>query len=47
MGSFGGYYKGERRKLSKEKLERRAFLAEKIRIIPRVEILGKKKKKSR
>jgi len=46
MGSFGGYYKGERKKLSKERLEKRALRAEKIRIIPRVEILGKKKKKS-
>jgi len=46
MGSFGGYYKGERKKLSKERLEKRALSTEKIRILPRVEIFGKKKKKS-
>lgn len=46
MGGFGSYYKGERKKLSKEKLEKRAQLAGKIKIVPRVEILGKKKKKT-
>jgi hypothetical protein len=46
MGSFGGYYKGERKKFSKAKLENRAIRTDKIRIIPHVEILGKKKKKS-
>jgi len=46
MGSYSGYYKGERKKLSKEKLEKKALRAEKISILPRVEILGKKKKKS-
>jgi hypothetical protein len=46
MGSLAGYYKGERKKLSKERLEKRVLKAPRIRIIPHVEILGKKKKKS-
>jgi hypothetical protein len=46
MGGFGSYYKGERKKLSKERLEKRVLRTEKIRILPRVEIFGKKKKKS-
>jgi len=44
MGNFGGYYKGEKRKLKKELMEKKAAKITKIQIVPRVEILGKKGK---
>lgn len=45
MGGFSSYYKGERKKLSKNELEKRAQKAFKAINTPRVEIVGKKKKK--
>ena len=44
MGSFGGFYKGEKRKLKKEILEKKAGQIKKIYIPSKVEILGKKGK---
>jgi len=44
MGNFGGYYKGEKKKLKKKILERKAIKITKIQVVPRVEILGKKGK---
>jgi len=44
MGNFGGYYKGERKKLKKEILEKKAAKIKHILIVPRIEILGKKGK---
>ena len=44
MGSFGGYYKGERRKKKKEVLERQANKVGKIYQVPKVEITGRKGK---
>lgn len=44
MGSFGGYYKGERKKPSKELLAKKAKRVKVAREAPNVVILGKKKK---
>jgi len=44
MGGYGSYYKGERRKLSKEQLIKRIKRVPKIIQIPNVEIVGKKKR---
>lgn len=44
MGNFGGFFKGEKKKPKRERLEKQA---EKIRLMdfaPRVEIIGKGKK---
>lgn len=45
MGGYSSYYKGERKKLSKVGLEKRVQKVLKVRIIPRVQIISKKKKK--
>ena len=45
MGSFGGYYKGEKKKKKKEILEKEAEQIRRIFMSPKVEILGKKGKK--
>jgi len=45
MGSFGGYYKGEKKKKKKEILEKEAEHIRKMFVPPKVEILGKKGKK--
>lgn len=44
MGSFSGFYKGEKKKASKKMLEKKANKAQRIREVPNVIILGKKKK---
>jgi hypothetical protein len=44
MGSFSGYYKGEKKKASKQVLERKAKKIPTAREVPNVIILGKKKK---
>ncbi len=44
MGSFGSFYKGDKKKKKKEYLERQASRGEKIYVVPRVEIIGKGKK---
>ncbi len=43
MGSFGGFYKGEKRKLAKERLEKLTKKVTKVWELPRVEIIKKKK----
>lgn len=47
MGTFGGYYFGEKRKKKKKLLENQAKkqLDQKPFILPEVEIIGKRKKK--
>lgn len=42
MGSYGGFYKGEKRKKKKEALEKEAERNIKVYIPPKVEITGKK-----
>lgn len=45
MGQFGGYYKGEKRKLKKEVLEKKAQkLSSSGFVLPEVEIIKKGKK---
>jgi len=44
MGSFGGYYKGDKKKPKKEVLEKKAAKVIRIYTTPQVEILGKKGK---
>ena len=45
MGSYSGYYKGEKKKKKKEILEREAEQIRKMFAPPKVEILGKKGKR--
>lgn len=45
MGSFGGFYKGEKKKSKKEKLEKGAGIVGGIYTPPKVEIISKKGKK--
>lgn len=47
MGNFGGFYKGEKRKLKRERLERQAEKIRQVSILPRVEIIGKGKSKGK
>ena len=44
MGGFGSFYKGERKKLSKERLTKLTKKITKVWELPRVEIISKKKK---
>lgn len=46
MGSFGGYYFGERKKPKKQELEEKArrLSLQKPFVLPKVEIVGKKGK---
>ncbi|MFH0863924.1 MAG: hypothetical protein V1858_02470 [Candidatus Gottesmanbacteria bacterium] len=46
MGSFGGFYSGEKRKRKKEELEKksRVLSFQKPFVLPKVEIISKKKK---
>jgi|GEM_PF-7107045 len=44
MGSFGGFYKGDKKKKKKEVLERQAGEINRVYAPPQVEIIGKKKK---
>lgn len=44
MGDHGGFYKGEKKKAKKEALEKKAEKIQRVNIIPKVEILGKKGK---
>ena len=45
MGSFGGFYKGEKKKKKKDILEKEAEQIGKMFMPPKVEMLGKKGKK--
>lgn len=45
MGSFGGFYKGEKKKAKKEVLEKKASHIAKVYSVPQVEIIGKGKGK--
>ena len=45
MGSFGGFYKGEKKKQKKDTLEKKASLIGQSFGPPKVEIVGKKGKK--
>lgn len=49
MGSFGGYYFGERKKKKKEELEKRAreLSFQKPFVLPKVEIIGKSGKRKK
>lgn len=44
MGLFGGFYKGDRKKLRKERLEKLATKIKRVSLGPQVEIIGKKGK---
>lgn len=46
MGSFGGFYKGEKRKQKRDNLEKKAkeLSFQKPFVLPKVEIVSKKKK---
>lgn len=44
MGGFGSYYKGDRKKPKREKLQKQAFKIVKIQLVPEVEIIGRKGK---
>ncbi len=45
MGSFSGYYKGEKKKMKREVMEKKAEHMPKAQFTPRVEIIGKGKDK--
>lgn len=45
MGSFGGFYKGEKKKIKKEAMEKKAEHMARAVVAPRVEIIGKGKDK--
>lgn len=45
MGSFGGFYHGEKKKLKKETMEKKAMHIPKVQQVPQVEIIGRKKGK--
>ena len=45
MGSFGGFYKGEKKKKKKDDLEKEIKGLGKSYTVPKVEIIGRKKKK--
>jgi len=44
MGSYSGYYKGDKKKPKKEKLEKEALKIRKVNFAPQIEIIGKNKK---
>jgi len=44
MGKFGGFYKGEKKKVKKDKLERQAENIRHSPVTPQVSIIGKGKK---
>lgn len=47
MGSFGGFYKGEKKKVKKEVMERKAEHMVRAQVAPRVEIIGRGKDKGK
>lgn len=44
MAGYGSYYKGDKKKQKKDKLEKEALKINRIHFAPQVEIIGKKKK---
>jgi hypothetical protein len=44
MGSFGSYYKGDKKKKKKEYLEKQALHIPRVYTLPKVEIIGKGKR---
>lgn len=46
MGSFGGFYKGEKKKQKKDTVEKKAEAIGGFYAPPKVEIIGKKGKKT-
>ncbi len=47
MGSFGGFYKGEKKKMKKEAMEKKAEHIVRVQVAPRVEIIGRGKDKGK
>lgn len=47
MGSYGGYYKGEKKKLKKQKLEEKLGKIPKVHTMPQIEIIGRGKGKGK
>ena len=47
MAKFGGFYKGEKKKQKKERLEKQAANIKHISSMPHVEIIGKGKSKGK
>ena len=47
MGSFGGFYKGEKKKMKRDVMEKKAAHIARISDVPRVEIISKGKGKNK
>lgn len=47
MGNFGGFYKGEKKKVKKEILEKKAAHITRMNTVPQVQIIGKGKGKNK
>jgi hypothetical protein len=47
MGSFGGFYKGEKKKMKKEAMEKKAEHMARVYVTPRVEIISRGKDKGK
>lgn len=45
MGGYGGYYKGEKKKVKRDTLEKRAEHMSRVQAVPQVEIIRKGKDK--
>ena len=45
MGSYGGFYKGEKKKMKKEIMEKKAAHIARVQSVPQVEIIGRRKGK--
>jgi len=47
MGGYSGYYKGEKKKLKKDRLEKQALHIKHASIVPNIKIIGKGKRKGK
>lgn len=47
MGTFGGFYKGEKKKMKRDAMEKKAEHMPRVQAAPRVEIIGKGKDKKK
>lgn len=47
MGSYGGYYKGEKKKLKRDALEKQVINIKHSIVAPQVKIIGKGKSKGK